>query len=308
MAEDLIWCSAQLPHPYEPGVRVRERKTEIRGTGAPPSCTIIQGASGVCPWRGSQGWGSSTDEDEHYSRNRVATPWVSSSSQPPPPPAERIPRLLSNFLLASIHHQLLTQIAVWLGFRTVDCPLRLRTDEAFSTFRDDDKDWRDAWHTHQPCSSSRRATLISNLHNDCEQHRLPMVHALMHRHREHRLGAVRKKFPANSENTNRKTRLSKCRTLSTTIIGHVTIRVALEITQLKELPHHCLSNVFVKAPIAILNAQTFVKNQIKDSREHTHTHHLCCHGRTNSQRYRNFSDRHPPVLFFEMTHVMGCSR
>ena len=38
----------------------------------------------------------------------------------------------------------------------------------FSTFRDDDKDWRDAWHTRQPCSSSRRATLISHLHNDCE--------------------------------------------------------------------------------------------------------------------------------------------
>ena len=42
MAEDLIWCSAQLPHPCEPGVRVRmwwqeERKTEVKGDQRPPS-------------------------------------------------------------------------------------------------------------------------------------------------------------------------------------------------------------------------------------------------------------------------------
>ena len=61
VAEDLIWCSAQRPHPCEPGVRVRmwwreERKTEVRGTSAPPPSTIIQWGSGESPHTGGLVW------------------------------------------------------------------------------------------------------------------------------------------------------------------------------------------------------------------------------------------------------------
>ena len=54
------------------------------------------------------------------------------------------------------------------GFRPVDCHLRLRVDDALSSYREDDMDWSDAWHTHQSCSSSRHATLISHLFAGCE--------------------------------------------------------------------------------------------------------------------------------------------
>ena len=53
-----------------------------------------------------------------------------------------------------------------------------------------------------------------------------------------------------------------------------------------------LGKDFVKTSVDILNPQTLVENQIKDSREHAHTHHLGCHGRQN---YRKFTDRHPSV-------------
>ena len=54
------------------------------------------------------------------------------------------------------------------GFRRVNCPLRLRIDEALTSYREDEGDWCDAWRTHQPCSSSRSATLTSHRYNDCE--------------------------------------------------------------------------------------------------------------------------------------------
>ena len=31
------------------------------------------------------------------------------------------------------------------GFRAVDCPVRLRVDDAFACYREDDSDWFDAW-------------------------------------------------------------------------------------------------------------------------------------------------------------------
>ena len=98
--------------------------------------------------------GSSSDEDETYNRCRVAKPWVSSSSQLPPPPDERIPTTDAYGSLT--------------GFRRVDCPLRFRIVEALSSYREDHRDWCGAWRTHQSCSSSRRAILISHLFTDCE--------------------------------------------------------------------------------------------------------------------------------------------
>ena len=54
------------------------------------------------------------------------------------------------------------------GFRPVGCPLRLRVDEALSSYREYDRDWSDAWRTHQSCSSGRHATLISHFYADRE--------------------------------------------------------------------------------------------------------------------------------------------
>ena len=49
------------------------------------------------------------------------------------------------------------------GFRTVDCPLRLRVDDALACYREDDSDWMDAWCVRHYCMASRHATLISHL-------------------------------------------------------------------------------------------------------------------------------------------------
>ena len=74
--------------------------------------------------RGSLGWGSSSDEDECYSRNRVATPWVSSSSQPPPPPDEHIPTTPNVQLPPCIQSPSASDAdGSFTGFRRVDCPL-----------------------------------------------------------------------------------------------------------------------------------------------------------------------------------------
>ena len=54
------------------------------------------------------------------------------------------------------------------GFRSVDCPLRLRVDDALAFRREDDKDWVDGWRAQLSCSASRRATLVTHLYTDQE--------------------------------------------------------------------------------------------------------------------------------------------
>ena len=109
--------------------------------------------------RDSQGWGSSSDDDDHYTSRRVPTPRVFSSSQPGPPPDDRVPTTPP----VSLH-----ACRSLTGFRLVNCPLRLRVDEALSSCREGDGDWSDAWRTQQSCSASRHATLISHLFADRE--------------------------------------------------------------------------------------------------------------------------------------------
>ena len=50
------------------------------------------------------------------------------------------------------------------GFRSVDCPLRLRVDGAFACLRDDDEVWIDGWRALS--SASRHATLVAHLYPD----------------------------------------------------------------------------------------------------------------------------------------------
>ena len=63
------------------------------------------------------------------------------------------------------------------GFRTVDCLLRFRVDDAFACYREDDRDWMDASRTEQSCSESRHTTLISHLYADREPARRSDQHS-----------------------------------------------------------------------------------------------------------------------------------
>ena len=139
----------------------------MRRVGVPLPSTVTPVASSASPKRDSHGCGSSSDDDDHYSSRRVPTPWVSSSSQPPPD--VRVPTTLPVSLppgfqspLASDAHSSLT------GYRPVDCPLRLRVDEALLSNREDERNWSDAWRTQQSCSARRHATLMSHLFDDRE--------------------------------------------------------------------------------------------------------------------------------------------
>ena len=128
----------------------------MRRAGVSPPSTVTPVATCVSPKRDNHGWVSFSDDDDHYNSRRVPTPWVSSSSEPPPPLDERI------LTTPTVHQPPGIQSppafdadGSLTGFRRVDCPLRLRVDEAVSSYREDDRDWCDAWRTHQLCSSSR---------------------------------------------------------------------------------------------------------------------------------------------------------
>ena len=136
---------------------------------------VAQGASAeVRSKRGSHGWGSSSDVDDNYqgassSGQRLLTPWISCSSQPPPPPDDRVPTTPPVSLPPGFQSPPVSDADSTLtGFRAVDCPLRLRVDDAFACYREDDRDWMDAWRTQQSCSVSRHAALISHLFSDRE--------------------------------------------------------------------------------------------------------------------------------------------
>ena len=125
VSDSLICVSAQLPHPFQPNVHVQMWWQETkhpcaeRDRRSPPlgsaKCSIPVAASAgmhlasaatmhlaqaapavASPRRGSQGWGSSSDEGENHqgtgsNSHRLPTPWISCSSQPPPPPDDQVP-------------------------------------------------------------------------------------------------------------------------------------------------------------------------------------------------------------------------
>ena len=94
-----------------------------------------------------------------------------------------------------------------------------------------------------------------------------------------------------TEDVNHRSRLSKCRTLSTTIFGHCLFRNVSRLTfhsrtrtyQFKNC-HIIVCQEFCQCTIDILNTQAFVENEIKDFCEHAHTHYSGSHCRTHIQR------------------------
>ena len=202
MTDNHVWVSAQLLHPFQPNVFVQMSWKEERQPGGRlelplflgcvqmrfPRCDHDRGAyrdcccgacgpreasAGISPKCGSQGWGSSSDDDDNYqaacsSGRRLLTPGISCSSQPLPPPDDWVPTppgtLPPGFQLSPVSDANSTLT----GFRAVDCPLRLRVDDVFVCYCEDDRDWMDAWRTQQSFSASRHATLFSDLYADRE--------------------------------------------------------------------------------------------------------------------------------------------
>ena len=66
---------------YTSTYRCGGKRTSVRGAGVPaPPSTVTPVASGARPKRDSRGWGSSSDDDEHYSsRSRNSLRWDDSS-------------------------------------------------------------------------------------------------------------------------------------------------------------------------------------------------------------------------------------
>ena len=162
-----------MPHPF--------RRNEVihafwRGVGfrRPPTpsdgsvpCSFYGCVRGFWPLRqrrqrralgDSRRWGSSSDEvDGHHakasSNQRVSTPWISSSSPPPSPPDSRIPTTPPVSLPPGILAPPASDFGGTLtGFRPVDCPVRLRVDDAFSCLREDDEGWVDGGRSQLSCS------------------------------------------------------------------------------------------------------------------------------------------------------------
>ena len=151
----------------------------VKGTGVPPplgsatcvapvaatsevstTATAMPEVQGVCAGvstrRGSQGWCSSADDaDKHQG--------TGSFSQPPPPPVDLVPTTPLVTLPPSFQSLRSPDADGSLtGFRPVDCPLRLRVDDAFWSDQEDGDDSVGSWRTQLTCSASRHATRLSS--------------------------------------------------------------------------------------------------------------------------------------------------
>ena len=172
------------PHPFQPNVYAQTWETRhpcVKRTGVPPplgsaTCTTpaaatpeapttatampeVQGVSaGVSTRRGSQGWCSSADDaDKHQG--------TGSFSQPPPPLDDLVPTT-PLVTLPPGFQSLRSPDAdgSLIGFRPVDCPQRLRVDDAFWSDQEYDNDCVDPWRTRLSSSASRHATVVSHLY------------------------------------------------------------------------------------------------------------------------------------------------
>ena len=106
-----------------------------------------------------------------------------------------------------------------------------------------------------------------------------------------------------SESFSHKTRLSKCRTLWTSIFRHAPL---CDVHILQDTKSTILTALFVEdsvdALIDTLNTQALFEDQVKDPREYAHTNNFGCNSRTNLQRNRNSTDCHPSVPDYAVDH------
>ena len=135
--------------------------------------------------------------------------------------------------------------------------------------------------THRECTWF--ASLSPARSQGCcfENFPFPLVLAILHRQRKHKLGAARKKTSGETLKASHRSRLLECRTLSATIFGHALFRnvVHNSLPRRHQFQGVITSLIFekgVKAPVNILNTQALVENQIKDFRENAHTHYFGC--------------------------------
>ena len=110
-------------------------------------------------------WDSSSGDGDTYhasasNNQRFPTPWISSSSPPPPPPDCRILSTPPVSLPPGIKSPSASDAdSSFAGYRAVDCPMRLRVEDAFSCYREDDSDRFDAGRVQLYCP--RTGTTLS---------------------------------------------------------------------------------------------------------------------------------------------------
>ena len=115
------------------------------------------------PRRGRWVWRSSSDEGDGYhapgsSSKREPTQWISSSAPPPPPPDSRIPTTPQVSLPPGVRSPPGSDAhSTSVGFRDVDCPVRMRMGDAFLCLRDDDEGWVVGWCLQLSCSANKQA-------------------------------------------------------------------------------------------------------------------------------------------------------
>ena len=116
------------------------------------------GACGPSPKRGSQGWGSSSDNDDSLRGRRLQL------SQPPPPLDDWVPTTppVSPPPCFQSPPVSIADSAI-NGFRPIDCALRLRVEDAFDCYREDDRNLLGKQTGHSHFSRLRRSLTCSRI-------------------------------------------------------------------------------------------------------------------------------------------------
>ena len=164
MAEEHIWISAQIPHPFKlgyllPGVLARNTSAWCGGSRRLPSPGIDTRGFRRKPQAAMAGVHPSTRMNVTVGVVSLRRGCLHVRSHLRRPD-ERIPTTTNVQLPPGISSLPTSDVDGPLsGFRQVDCSLRLRADDAFSSYREDDISSVDGWRIQQSCQASRRDTL-----------------------------------------------------------------------------------------------------------------------------------------------------
>ena len=185
MSEAFLWVSAYFTHPFRRNDVVQaywkeERQQRVWELVSPPAVSLMLPCLGRgqgrlrCP---SSRHGVSCSWWYRVLRLRHQMCWLGLGliirQQPrlastfgfePPPPDSRMPSTPPVSLPPGFRSPSASDAdSTFAGFRSFDCPLRLRVEDAFSCYREDDSDWVDAWCVQLSCLVSRHATLVAHL-------------------------------------------------------------------------------------------------------------------------------------------------